>query len=81
MPDDKKMAAIDARTLVPVGDDAGGVVVYVAGRVAYYVMNGEWFAAVPEPIGAVSEDAPRPTAGPGRSRPLAFDLERLVSTS
>ena len=44
----KPVAAVDARTLVPVTDDAGGVVVYVGGRAAYYVLNGEWFAALPE---------------------------------
>ena len=43
------MAAVDARSLVPVSDEIGGVVVYLDGKAAYYVLNGEWFEAVPEP--------------------------------
>ena len=43
------VAAIDARALVPVSDEIGGVVIYLSGRPSYYVLNGEWFAAVPEP--------------------------------
>ena len=42
-------AAVDARTLVPVSDEIGGVVIYLNGRPSYYVLNGEWFTAVPEP--------------------------------
>ena len=45
------VTAIDARTLVPVSDQIGGVVVYIGGRPAFYVLDGEWFAAVPEPAG------------------------------
>ena len=44
------VAAVDARSLVPVSEEIGGVVIYVGGRPAYYVLNGEWFAAVPEPV-------------------------------
>ena len=47
--DSVPMTAVDARTLVPVSDEIGGVVIYLGGRPAYYVLNGEWFAAVPEP--------------------------------
>ena len=43
------VAAVDARTLVPVSDEIGGVVIYLSGRPSYYVLNGEWFTAVPEP--------------------------------
>jgi hypothetical protein len=46
---DTSVAAVDARTLVPVSDEAGGVVVYIGGEAAYYVLNGEWFRAIPEP--------------------------------
>ena len=41
------VAAVDARSVVPVSDEIGGVVIYIGGRPAYYVLNGEWFAAVP----------------------------------
>lgn len=36
----------DARQLVPVDDEIGGTALYLGGRVAYYVLNGEWFEAV-----------------------------------
>ena len=48
--DTLRVAAVDARSLVPVSDEIGGVVIYVGGRPACYVLNGEWFAAVPEPV-------------------------------
>ena len=38
----------DARALVPVSDDIGGTVIYVNGRLAYYVLNGEWFSSAAE---------------------------------
>ena len=37
----------DARQLVPVNDEFGGTGIYLNGRPAYYVLNGEWFQAVP----------------------------------
>lgn len=40
------MAAIDARSVVPVSDEIGGVVVYMGDQPAYYVLNGEWFSAI-----------------------------------
>ena len=39
----------DARTLVPISDEIGGTVLYLKGRPAYYVLNGEWFQAVQSP--------------------------------
>lgn len=39
----------DARQLVPVSDEIGGTVIYLNGRPAYYVLNGEWFQAVRSP--------------------------------
>jgi hypothetical protein len=36
----------DARALVPVSDEIGGIVLYLNGQPAYYVLNGEWFEAV-----------------------------------
>lgn len=40
----------DARQLVPVSDTIGGTVIYLNGRPAYYVLNGEWFQAVQSPV-------------------------------
>ena len=49
------LGAIDARSLVPVKDDVGGIVLYLNGEPAYYVLNGEWFPAVPSPrVGAAA---------------------------
>ena len=39
----------DARALVPVTDEIGGIVLYLSGKPAYYVLNGEWFEAVAGP--------------------------------
>jgi hypothetical protein len=36
----------DARSIVPVKDEIGGIVIYFGGRPAYYVLNGEWFRAI-----------------------------------
>jgi len=45
----------DARQLVPVSDEIGGTVIYLNGRSAYYVLNGEWFQAVRGPTGSSTE--------------------------
>ncbi len=37
---------LDARSIVPIPDEMGGVVLYIAGQPAYYILNGEWFEAV-----------------------------------
>ena len=42
----------DARQLVPVSDEIGGTVIYLNGRPAYYVLNGEWFQVVRGPTGS-----------------------------
>lgn len=39
----------DARAFVPVQDEIGGTAIYFSGRLAYYVLNGEWIQAVPSP--------------------------------
>ena len=31
---------------MPIADEMGGVVLYIAGQPAYYILNGEWFEAV-----------------------------------
>lgn len=51
------MAAVDARSIVPVGDEIGGIVIYVSGHPAYYVLNGEWFSAVRAPQDGVAGNA------------------------
>ncbi len=78
MRDNIPIAAVDARTLVPVRDEAGGVVIYVGGRAAYYVLNGEWFSAVCAPQACVAGNALSGEAGAegGPSRATG-----IVSTS
>ncbi len=79
MRDNIPIAAVDARTLVPVRDEAGGVVIYVGGRAAYYVLNGEWFAALAGPLPLVPHGG---GAEPVDGLPLvAAGLDRVVSTS
>ena len=73
MRDNIPIAAVDARTLVPVRDEAGGVVIYVGGRAAYYVLNGEWFAALAGPLPLVPH-------GEGRSRSTGCPLWPRIST-
>lgn len=41
-----QVAAEDARTIVPVVDQHGGLMIYRQGRPAFYCLNGEWFEAV-----------------------------------
>ena len=69
-----RLAEVDARSIVPVADEIGGVVIYLGGTLAYYVLNGEWFEALPEPgPGTRAETPPWQTlAGAlrdGRARP------------
>ena len=45
----QKFADVDARSIVPLTDEIGGVVIYADGRPAYYVLQDEWFEALPEP--------------------------------
>ena len=54
----------DARQLVPVDDEIGGTTLYLGGRLAYYVLNGEWFEAV-----KIAADAPL-TDLPGNAKHL-----------
>ncbi len=42
--------AIDARFVVPITDEHGGVTIYYRGRPTHYLMGGEWFAAEPSPL-------------------------------
>ena len=39
----------DARAIVPIQDEVGGTAIYFSGRLAYYVLNGEWIQAVSGP--------------------------------
>ena len=54
------LAAGDARSLVPVIDEVGGIVLYLNGDPTYYVLNGEWFPALPPP----AADAGAPPVAP-----------------
>ena len=40
----------------PVTDEIGGTVIYLNGRPAYYVLNGEWFQAVESGEGLSGSD-------------------------
>ena len=45
---------VDARTILPVEDEIGGIAIYMSGKLSYYVLDGEWFEAIsaePEPPG------------------------------
>ena len=44
----------DARAIVPVQDEIGGTAIYFNGRLAYYVLNGEWIQAVSGPGGRIA---------------------------
>lgn len=73
------LTAVDARSVVPVEDDLGGIVLYLSGEPAYYVLNGEWFPAVPSPragTGVVvaptipgSDESPGEQPSPGETAP------------
>ena len=39
--------AIDARFIVPVTDEHGGVTIYYRGQPTHYLLGGEWFVARP----------------------------------
>ena len=67
----------DARQLVPVSDEIGGTVIYLNGRPAYYVLNGEWFQAVQSPVGSGSSA----DAWAGESPTCGLHTNEVVSTS
>ena len=71
----QKCGNVDARMLVPVKDEIGGIVVYAAGRPAYYVLQDEWFEALPEPRSTVRVvGAPEKAAVPDVD-PAAADVD------
>tara|TARA_B100000686_G_scaffold44487_1_gene47067 strand:- start:1384 stop:1602 length:219 start_codon:yes stop_codon:yes gene_type:complete len=37
---------LDARAIVPISDEEGGISLYISGKPAYYIFNDEWFEAV-----------------------------------
>ncbi len=45
------MGAVDARAIVPVQDAHGGVTIYYQGRPTHYLLAGEWYQALQEPVG------------------------------
>ena len=42
----QKQADLDAREIVPIVDEEGGVSLYISGQPVYYIFDGEWFEAV-----------------------------------
>lgn len=41
-----RQADLDARAIVPIADEEGGISLYISGQPAYYIFNGEWYEAV-----------------------------------
>ncbi|MCY4510237.1 MAG: hypothetical protein OXG35_25240 [Acidobacteria bacterium] len=58
------MAAFDARDIVTVQDAHGGLTVYFQDRPTHYLLDGEWYRAVPLPGGAAPRPAPEREATP-----------------
>ena len=56
------MAAFDARDIVTVQDAHGGLTVYFQDRPTHYLLDGEWYRAVPLPGGPAPVPAPEPEA-------------------
>lgn len=58
------MAAVDARDIVTVQDSHGGLTVYFRDRPTHYLLDGEWYRAVPSPGAPALVPAPEPEATP-----------------
>ena len=58
------MAAFDARDIVTVQDAHGGLTVYFQDRPTHYLLDGEWYRAVPLPGGGAPRPAPEREATP-----------------
>ena len=58
------MAAVDARDIVTVQDSHGGVTVYFQDRPTHYLLDGEWYRAVPPPGRPAPVPAPDREAAP-----------------
>ena len=41
-----RQADVDARAIVPIADEEGGISLYISGQAVYYIFKGEWFEAV-----------------------------------
>ena len=57
------MAAVDARDIVTVEDPHGGLTVYFRDRPTHYLLDGEWYRAVPLPGSSAPVPAPDREAG------------------
>ena len=44
---------MDARTILPIEDDIGGIAIYVSGKLSYYVLDGEWIEAIAAEAGSL----------------------------
>jgi hypothetical protein len=49
VPETRLVGAVDARDILPVQDEHGGVTIYYRGRPSLYMLAGEWYRASPEP--------------------------------
>ena len=54
------IAAVDARDIVTVQDSHGGRTVYFRDRPTHYLLDGEWYRAVPLPGERRAGPRPRP---------------------
>ena len=41
-----RQADLDARAIVTIADQEGGISLYISGQPAYYIFDDEWFEAV-----------------------------------
>lgn len=48
-----RFSGVDARTILPIEDDIGGIAIYVSGKLSYYVLDGEWIEAIAAEAGSL----------------------------
>ncbi len=41
-----KFLDVDARNILPVEDEIGGIAIYMSGKLSCYVLDGEWIEAI-----------------------------------
>ena len=72
----RKCGDVDARAIVPIKDEIGGIVIYAGGQPAYYVLQDEWFEALPAP-----GSAGRGVAGGAGNAPADIDPAAVLRVS
>ena len=70
------MAAVDARDIVTVRDSHGGCTVYFRDRPTHYLLDGEWYRAIPLPGSAATAPAPDREAVAGVTGPPGVLADR-----